>query len=256
MGETQQIYDTGKACVENCNSDVQAMSGIFGDLHAAVQSLFNTDTNMYVEYRQWLETILYLNHDPEYFCMVAFQISYTYGSASDTSETLSWEDANRGLAVEMWLYHHGLCDTAGERGDSISIRSTQRQEWLNDTLVPFDSTDPTLADLGLDTLFDKELLYANVSEPQYQGIISNPTANPNPTGEGTVISFGISKEAYVKIELFDELGNEVSSAGFQSLFEPGNKAVPLSLVGLPSGTYFARIQTAYGEAQSIKLVKK
>ena len=60
----------------------------------------------------------------------------------------------------------------------------------------------------------------------------------------------------MKIELFNVLGNEVSSAGFESLFEPGNKSVPLSLMGLPSGTYFARILTAYGEVQSVKLVKE
>ena|SRR5665213_868605 len=86
--------------------------------------------------------------------------------------------------------------------------------------------------------------------------IDSIAASPNPVSTGTIISFGISKEAYVKIEVFDLFGNRVSSAGFESLFEPGNKAVPISLVGLPSGTYFARIVTAYGEVQTVKLVKE
>jgi len=257
LAQTVQAgYDSGKFFVEHCFTDMQHLPFVFQDLATAVQTLFYTDTNKYVEYRQWLETVLYLNHDPQYFCLVAFQIRNTFGSASDTSEILSWKDANRGLAVEMWLYHHGLCDTASERGDSIGIRSSQKQEWLNDTTVPFDSTDPSLSDLGLDSLFNKELLYASVTEPKLHEIISNATANPNPTNEGTVISFGVSKEAYVKIELFDLLGHEVSGVNFESLFEPGNKSVPISLAGLASGTYYARILTAYGEVQTVKLVKQ
>ena len=95
-----------------------------------------------------------------------------------------------------------------------------------------------------------------MSERTGPDIISKAAASPNPVNSGTIISFGISKEAYVKIEVFDILGNRVSSAGFESLFEPGNKAIPISLQGLPSGTYFARIVTAYGEVQTLKLVKE
>ena len=94
-------------------------------------------------------------------------------------------------------------------------------------------------------------------------ILSSITAFPNPANTETVISFGISKEAYVKLELYDVLGHPVSGdsrAGGadlrEMLMEPGNKSVPISLAGLPSGTYYARIQTAYGEVESVKIVKE
>jgi hypothetical protein len=87
-------------------------------------------------------------------------------------------------------------------------------------------------------------------------IISNATANPNPTTSETVISFGVSQEAYIKIQLFDVLGQEVSSVSGESLFEPGNTSVPISLAGLPGGTYYARIMTNYGEVQTVKIVKQ
>jgi photosystem II stability/assembly factor-like uncharacterized protein len=57
-------------------------------------------------------------------------------------------------------------------------------------------------------LWEEDWPQAGVSESD-TSILSNATANPNPTGEGTIISFGISKETYVKIELFDVLGHEV-----------------------------------------------
>jgi hypothetical protein len=129
--------------------------------------------------------------------------------------------------------------------------------------VPLDTTLPPLDSIqqGLNELLNKHFLYVNAVSENFHTILSNATANPNPTGEGTVISFGISKEAYVKIELFDVLGHEVEGrAGSadlrEGLFEPGNRSVPLSLAGLPSGTYFVRILTAYGEVQSVKLVKE
>ena len=81
-------------------------------------------------------------------------------------------------------------------------------------------------------------------------------ASPNPVTSGTVIYFTTCKEAFVKINLFDVLGQEVTSYGFESLFEPGNKSVPISLAGLAPGTYYARILAAYGEVQTVKLVKE
>jgi hypothetical protein len=111
--------------------------------------------------------------------------------------------------------------------------------------------------LGLDSV----LKYAGllgVQSIQPASIISSAFATPNPTtSDGVVISFTTSREAYVKLDLYDLLGVQVSSSNtFENVLEPGNHAVPMSLVGLPSGTYYARIMTTYGEVQTVKLVKE
>jgi hypothetical protein len=113
-------------------------------------------------------------------------------------------------------------------------------------------------------LWEEEWPQAGVAEAVPDSIINYVTSSPNPTGESTIITFGLNQEAYVKINLFDILGNPVSGGrvpgsggeGFEGLFEPGNHEVPLSLQGLPSGTYFARILTAYGNVATVKLVKE
>jgi hypothetical protein len=93
-----------------------------------------------------------------------------------------------------------------------------------------------------------------VNEGNMPSIITNATAYPNPTGEGTVVSFGVSRETYVTIGLFDILGHQVTSPTFGGVVESGNLSVPLTLQGLPSVTYFARIMTTYGEVQTVRIV--
>ncbi len=259
----QQLYDSTKKFIETCYNNYWAPS-MFQEFSAALQPLATADSSLWLEGRQWLESVLYLNTtNPSYFCACLDAIGATFNSPSDTTETLLWAEQNRQLALARWEIENTTCDTPILENQFNDTRISQYETWLNDTTVPLDTTLPSLASLGLDTLLARHFLYASVSETPQPGIISNPTAYPNPTGEGTVISFGISQEAYVKIELFDVLGHLVSGSGnrgpgpgFEGLFEPGNKSVPLSLAGLPSGTYFARIQTAYGEAQSVNLVKE
>ncbi len=257
QNQWQAIYDTGKYFVEHCYNDAYHCNLVFDDMQGAVQVLANQDTSLYVEYRQWLESVLYLNTtDPGYFCGCVLQIAGTYNSFSDTSETLYWKDENRGLAIGKWLMDHNLCDSDGIFQNYNATRLSQHEDWLNDTTVPYDTTLPSMHDLGLDTLLAKHFLYEQVWESTPPEIITNAFASPNPVNTGTVISFTMSKEAYVKIQLYDVLGHSLSGAGFEGLFQPGNKEVPISLQDLPSGTYYARIVTAYGEVQTVKLVKE
>ncbi len=86
--------------------------------------------------------------------------------------------------------------------------------------------------------------------------MSAATAYPNPVGDGTVISFSNSREAYVRIEVLDVLGNIVPTSSFESVVEAGTHQVPIVLHNLPRGNYFARIVTTYGEILTVKLVKE
>jgi hypothetical protein len=260
----QLVYDSTMVYIEHCYNSPDAPS-MFNYFSASLQQLAGADTSLWLVGRQWLESVLYLNTtNPEYFCACVQAIGGTFHSPSDTSETLYWKQQNRAFAIEEWMIQNTTCDTPTTLAEALAaLRGQQYSDWLNDPSVPWDTTIPPLDSVqqGLKELLEKHLLYATVSGTPPFSILSNATANPNPTGEGTVISFGISKEAYVKIELFDVLGHEVEGrAGStdlrEGLFEPGNRSVPLSLMGLPSGTYFVRILTAYGEVQSVKLVKE
>jgi len=251
--QLQKAFDTLKRFIESCPFDPRVPNEFFDLDHAASQVLPH-DTLAYLGFRMWLESVLYLNTvNPEYFCACVEDIAGTFYSNGDTGRNILLAP-NRGLAVDQWLIQNTTCDTPYLARGYSGGRYAQYKSWLNDTSQPLDTTLPTMAQLGLDTLLNRYLLNSAVKQPQ--GFISNVAASPNPVSTGTIISFGISKEDYVKIEVFDILGNRVSSAGFESLFEPGNKAVPISLQGLPSGTYFARIVTAYGEVQTVKLVKE
>jgi photosystem II stability/assembly factor-like uncharacterized protein len=87
------------------------------------------------------------------------------------------------------------------------------------------------------------------------GNFAAPLAAPNPASDATTISFSTSSDSYLKIEVFDVLGNKISS-GFEGTLAGGNHAVPISLQGLESGVYYAQIITSEGGPQTLKLVKE
>ena len=253
------VYDSGKYLVEHCYDNIDDVELALTFLQGAVQGLWLEDTDIYNKYRSWLESVMFLNTtDPAYFCSCLLSIATTYHSASDTSETQYWREGNKTLAIDKWCLDNHQCDSDGVFQHYNQTRASQREDWLNDTSVLWDTTLPSMKDLGLDSLLKLHLIYASVDEntPNAPAILSNVSASPDPVSTGTVISFTMNKEAYVRITLYDVLGKQLGASTFESLFQPGNKSVSISLAGLPSGTYYARIQTAYGEVQTVKLVKQ
>ena len=252
-------YDTLKEFVERCPTNIYA-PGAFGSMAGDVG--YGGDgpfPGCLLDFRQWLLSALSWNpYSPTYFCTDVHAIMQTFGT-TDTGWAAGNKVTNEGMSVLYWLLHNPFCDNSSDSQLYVNGRGSQEEEWFNwpglDTATtPLDTTIYTMHQLGLDSVLKYAgLLGVSSNTPS---IISNATAYPNPTGEGTVISFGIAREAYVSINLYNVLGHQVSSAGFGGVVEPGNLSVPMSLVGLPSGTYFARIQTTYGEAQTVKLVKE
>ncbi|HEY3876507.1 MAG TPA: T9SS type A sorting domain-containing protein, partial [Candidatus Kapabacteria bacterium] len=150
-----------------------------------------------------------------------------------------------------------LCDNSADSLLYVDGRGSQEETWFNSvdtSKVPLDTTIYSLHDLGLDSVL-KYAALLGVSEGG-PSIITNASAYPNPTGTGTVLTFGTAKEAYVIVNLYDVLGHTAGTAHCEGSIQPGNHSIPLSLIGLPPGTYFARIQTTYGEVQSVKIVKE
>jgi hypothetical protein len=219
----------------------------------------------WTEFRQWLLNVLPLRHDAGWFCADVNAISGTFSDAAgsgnaDSLSLITLENTNKSLAVLQWLIQNPLCNNPGLQEEYINTRGSQRSAWINtqDTsLVKLDTTLPSMHDLGLDSVL-KYAALLGVQSVQPESIISSAFAIPNPTtSDGVVISFTTSREAYVKLDIYDLLGVEVSSSSnFGNVLEAGNHQVPMSLAGLPSGTYYVRIMTTYGEVQTVKIVKE
>jgi hypothetical protein len=266
-GQYPQSYDTLQAFVQTCATDDDIPSAAaFAIMEDDVQYGGNGPyPSCWPPFEQWLLSAFAWNPgNAQYFCADVHALAGALTTDTENAQTDStWQQINTGtnksMSVIYWILHNPLCTNGDDSELYRNGRLSQYEtylDWpgLNHDSVPFDTTVYTMQQLGLDSVLKYAgLLGVSNNTPS---IITNASAYPNPTGEGTVISFGIAREAYVSINLYDVLGHQVSSAGFGGVVEPGNLSVPMSLVGLPAGTYFAHIQTTYGEAQTVKLVKE
>jgi hypothetical protein len=243
-----EAYDTLRKYLVMCPDTQSAMLGLV-DLSECIGSAKQTQTDSgRLDLRNWLMSVRNISNLSGWYCQCVWMMGATY------------TDIRAGLAILKFLEQDSRC----ARNDSIYVhefssdRSAQFLEWTdtakNDSIQYFDTTLPSLTMLGLDSLLIDET--TNGVRPNAPEIISFISASPNPVNNGTVITFGMNQEAYVKLDLFDVLGKLTSPVGFESVLPPGTHSVPLSLAGLPSGTYYARIITAYGEVQTVKMVKE
>jgi hypothetical protein len=257
-GDFKKSYDTLTYFVQQCPTNPYAVN-TFGRLSTDVQGGGNGSfPDCLLSFREWLLSALAWNpHNAAYFCADVMEIGGTFGT-KDTSWAVANTVTNKGLSIDYWIMHNPLCANSFDSELYTNSRGSQRETWFNtqDTSnVPLDTTIYSMHDLGLDSV----LIYAamlGVHSGQTETIISSATAYPNPFGEGTVVSFSTSREAYVKVELFDVLGNAVAATSFESVLQSGNHSVPIATHNLAAGTYYARILTTYGEVQTVKLVKE
>jgi photosystem II stability/assembly factor-like uncharacterized protein len=78
---------------------------------------------------------------------------------------------------------------------------------------------------------------------------------PNPFNPTTVISYGMPKNSFVKLAIYDELGREVKVLVNQEE-TAGNHSVNFDASTLPSGIYFYRIQTrTFTQTKKLVLLK-
>ncbi len=249
------VIDTMEHYVETCaKTDTEYLRGI-GIVIGAYGWDNGTGTNQSL--RTFLESVMGRDKSQAYLCEILDGIVTSY-------EDQDPSDYNAAVAVldyETFLspcVPHDSSWQAEFGKDRANLRNNEDlvfQDTVHDSIAtPIDTTEPTMHDLGLDSLLQYfgELAVQNTSA---ENIITNPSAFPNPTGNGTVISFGTTKEAYVIIALYNVLGQQTDSKGFQNIMQPGNHEVPISFGGLPPGTYYARIQSSFG-TQTVKLVKE
>ncbi|MDP4198114.1 MAG: hypothetical protein Q8922_01640 [Bacteroidota bacterium] len=261
--EWQIVYDSGKQFVETCSNDAN-VTNVFTEITDAARWLSGMDTGLHTKYRDWLESVLYLNTtNPYYFCICVQEIAATVnGYASDTGETQLWKDQNCTLAVYAWLMHNTSCDAQHFLwGSYKATRNSQRESWLNDTTVPYDTTLPSMRDLGLDSLLAIHFKYAWVpSGGDFGKHVSSYSVSENPLHDITTLRFDLSDAEYVRVEIFDVMGNNTPCPSLQKtgagLFESGQHQIPIDFSRCASGTYYLRITLGTGEVRTIKLVKE
>ena len=95
-----------------------------------------------------------------------------------------------------------------------------------------------------------ELTNSGISD--FKGLSNN---YPNPFNPSTNISYNLSKETFVKINVFDILGRNVANLVDEKKPE-GSYSVTFNATDLNSGIYFYRIETDYAsETKKIVLIK-
>jgi len=201
--------------------------------------------------RRWLLSIRHLNPADGWYCEVVDAIIGTF-------ETNDWAGK---LAIYKFLLDNPRClwNHKTYANAYYGCRVEQRGRWYdtvqNPDLAPFDSTLPSLHELGLDSLLVDAAMGVHYESAGPQ-ILLDAQLRPNPAINNASVAFEIGREAYVRIEVFDLLGNNLSQAGYAGVFETGRSSVELNLKDLSQGSYFIRISTANNEVRTLKLIKE
>lgn len=250
-GEKWQLaYDTIRYFFNHCyyryntNGD---WSDIFGNIEHAI---LVEEPDSTLAMRSWLMSIRNVKAtDPSWYCDVVAAIAGTY-----------YENAFDVLAIYKFLIDNPHCPGAAvlyNREYNMGMQDTFTV-WAGSDPHPntdtFDSTLPSLHDLGLDSLLND---VASGVEPTASGtqiiLGARVTANPFPSATG--LSLSVSREAYVTIQVFDLLGRKVDGAGYAGVFEQGSREIPLDMSNAPPGAYYVRISTANDEVRTLKITK-
>jgi hypothetical protein len=235
----KEQYDTLRIYVQQCAATDNHVSGAFTHLSGAVQ-LYSVDTTRFDIYRAWLISVFYIKTiDPYYTCNCLGAIAGTYQYGKYTP--LGY------LAVMNYLRQtHPECwSSAGDQQYS--------QDSLYDAQNGYDPSHlPPLDSLGLGFLL-KGAVSPTTGSTLPSQYLASFTSSPNPFKKETTLDFTLNRMTYTSIAVYDELGRLVWGYPGSSL-EAGEHSIHLDATNFPSGTFYARISTGFGEVKTVKLV--
>jgi len=248
-------YDTLKAFIEHC-AYINGMGATgFPQLTGAVSQI-PEGTAKWLEYREWLKSVLWLNpNDPGYYCAASYAILSTF----NYFDPKRGYDKNGALAVAKFLIDNNKCgpeDIEDLKARYDYTRKEQYKLWLDTTknkeLTPFDSTLPTLEELGLEVLRGPQST-VRYSAGKASTVFGDLTASNNPFSRETVVNLDLNQVAYVRFEIFDELGRVVQGDGTGKVLPVGKHQFRIAADDLAKGIYYARVSTLNGEVKTLKL---
>jgi hypothetical protein len=251
----QSAYDAYKTYIESC-AYLSNSYNTFTDV-GAMNSHRSDDLHRFEEYREWLKKVLYYNSDTNYYCADVGEILTTFSWFNDQRG----RDIRGNLAVLYFLVNSNRCpaetkylDTTVIPGTWAALHNTWQDTVSNPNLTPFDSTLPTIEDLGLSILRGNPAEVKQFLDAVAGPMISNIISLPNPFTDETRIDFTCREAVAVKFEVFDLLGKRVYNGG-ESVYSKGENEIKLNGEGLPHGLLYGRFSASDGTVRTVKLVK-
>jgi hypothetical protein len=260
-GNAQIEVDTLEYFVEHCYAQPFSYEA-FDDIDGAVAQEelapnFDTSWERFAVERNWLFSVLYLNMDTLYYCHDADALIATF----------VYPLGPRGLdfkgqkAVEEYIIHSGKCPMYVSEFNS-QIKELNQQIYLSwkdtvkDSLTePFDSTLPTLQQIGFEALLGPQ--YAAVHNGIIpSSVLGNIGVAPNPFTDNTVIDYTLNVPATLTVEVFNVLGQRVASPVPSVFTTNGDCSLTLTGSSLASGTYYVRFSVPEGEVRTVILTKE
>lgn len=231
-------YDTLRLYIEKCAATDPGSYFAFTSIDGALY-LCSEDPKDYFEYRDWLISVLYLNTTvPFYFCrcVMSMALACRYSNYDPTNTT---------IAVLRYLRSNPKCNDEALQEqitqDSIDLIHTGK-----------DTTIPSLGELGLGFLLNSSGVAPNLSSPKY---LVGFTAKPNPFTTELQLRFHLNRMSYCSLQIVDILGNQVFAVSGRTYME-GDHEMIVDGKSLPSGMFYVRISTGFGEVKTIKLIKE
>lgn len=250
--EYRKAYDTLRAYIETCYADPTSYRA-FGTLDGA-NSNRDTANVRYLEYREWLKSVLYLNTEvPKYWCA-------DVGSILNTFNYIDPErgfDINGIIAVIRFAEETGKCptDTAEWHKDLKRLREIQFEKWEDTAQVgspEVDTTIPTLEELGLEILRGPQgaVKLADAASPA----LISAEAVRNPFTETTALRITLGRLAVVDVKVYDQMGRVVLTLTGDKVLDATTHELPIDATTWSKGTYYARVSTLSGDVQTVKLI--
>ncbi len=248
----QDAYDAYRKYIESCAYLSNAWETFIdvGSMNASRSS----DLHRSQEYREWLKKVLYYNLDTNYYCADLGEIQSTFGWFNDQRG----DDYKGFLTFEYWVIDSSKCRNLANYLKNY-VKATWDKAYFiwsdsvrNPTLTPFDSTLPSLEDLGLGILRGPKSDVKKFIDATHGEILSNIIALENPFSSETKIDFTCREAVAIRFEVFDLLGKKVYDGG-NKVYDEGRDHIVLPGNGLPHGELFARFSASDGTVKTIKL---
>jgi hypothetical protein len=250
----EEAYYGFRHYIESCAYLPQAYTA-FLDV-GSMNSNISQDKHRFEEFRGWLKKVLYYNLDTNYYCADVNQLFSTFSWFND----MRGHDIRGSLALAMYLIDSGKCGNLRQflLSNITATWDHLYSVWADTVQNPgqavFDSTLPTLDELGLGILRGKPAEVKHFNDMMLGPLVSGLYSTPNPFTTETKISFSCREAILIKFEVFDVLGKKVYDGG-EHVYDKGENSITLSGNDLPHGILYGRFVSLDGSAKTIKLRK-